>query len=255
MKTKIFLIAFTVLLNLSSNAQIKWGLYGGGSMLEYQDLSSQLDIGDAGTISFNTDFSNTMSYNLGLFIEFGLFKNLLLETGIFSGNKGFELIQKVITEELGPIDVNGDPLWDYTKKAYYNYTYKMPYIGIPIIFNYYVVNKRFKFYISIGQKLGWCFNSETTNNLLSSSGSGHGDVPNSATVVEKELPNIDIIVGEDGAFKSFHYDLVCGGGIGLGSFYLVYNYDYGLLNNSQIDILEFKSRVHNISLKIDLSKN
>jgi len=127
MKTKIFLIAFTVLLNLSSNAQIKWGLYGGGSMLEYQDLSSQLDIGDAGTISFNTDFSNTMSYNLGLFIEFGLFKNLLLETGIFSGNKGFELIQKVITEELGPIDVNGDPLWDYTKKAYYNYTYKILY--------------------------------------------------------------------------------------------------------------------------------
>ncbi len=256
MKLKFTLfVAFALIVSISSNAQIKWGIYGGGSLLNYEDKSSPINLGSLGSLTFNTDFKSTGSYNMGVFFEFGVWKNLRLESGISIGNKGYEQNQKIVTDTYGPDDEYGDPEWHYSATETYKYIYKMPYVGVPMVFNYYLVNKKIKLYASFGHKLGLCFNGETDNYRLGGSSSSWGSVPASVKNIQEELPNIDIEVGSDGAFKAFHYDLVYGGGIGVGRFCLVYTYDYGLLNNSQLDLFEFKSRVHNICLKIDFSKH
>ncbi|MCW3789242.1 outer membrane beta-barrel protein [Plebeiibacterium sediminum] len=256
MKTKIILITLLALIfTISSNAQIKWGIYGGGSVLTYEDQSSPVNLDGLGSVSFNTNFKSTGSYNLGIFLEFRVWKSLRLESGITMGNKGFKRNENIDIDESGPLDKNGVPEWHYSSKQSYNFSYKMPYVGVPMVFNYYLLNRKFKLYASLGHKLGLCFNGTTDNYRTGGSSIGNGSIPDNVRKIKQELPNSDIKVGRDDAFKAFHYDLVYGGGIGIGRFCIVYSYDYGLLNNSQSDQIKFKSRVHNVCLKIDFSKH
>ena len=72
MKPKILFIALITLLSISSKAQLKWGLYGGGSITMYENFTPDLTTGALGTMIYKSNFKNAMSANLGIYFEYNL---------------------------------------------------------------------------------------------------------------------------------------------------------------------------------------
>jgi len=234
MKKQLCTIILFILFAQLSFSQIKWGLYGGKTRSEFinKTTKSSFDLGGIGSIEFNDDQTmySSGSSHFGWFIEPHIIHNLYFESGMIYEKRGFSKIEYYELHDMN-----------------HNYHYKMPYLGIPLSLNYYIVNKKFKLYILAGQKIGWFFEGEkgvSKNYRASKSGAEI----NVSTIRTEKIP-----VGKEGYFKSFNYDILLGGGIGVGRFYLVGVYNYGINNLSNINLFDYRIRVFNLSLKIDFS--
>lgn len=223
MKQFILIFVFTMLTQVLFG-QTKWGIYGG---LTSASVNSKTDIGGDNTY----DIGGVGAPHFGFFIEPNLTRNLYFETGMMIDKRGFSK-----REYYEPYDI--DVTYDYT----------MPYVGVPMVLNLYIVNRGFKLYASAGQKIGFTFEGEK------SVGKNFSASSNGTSYDFSDFETLEIPVGKDGIFKSFNYDLIVGIGIGVSRFYIAYNYNIGLRNISNIDILDYRSQVQNICLKIDFSK-
>lgn len=211
---------------------MRWGVYGGLSRSESVEKLQPFNTGPGLDIELESEPIDVAVYShIGWFIERNLVQNLFVETGMMYEKRGYTRGEYV-------------PMYD----ASFNFQHKLPYVGIPLQVNYYLINRKFKFHVTAGQKVGWCFDGEKALSK-NFSASVNGREFDSSAVRPTEIP-----VGKDGLYKSFNYDLLFGGGLGIGRFTFVVTYNLGLNNLSNFEMITYNSRVFNYGLRIDLTK-
>ena len=126
-------------------------------------------------------------YTSGLSLLFRISKNLTFETGLQYSNKG----EKTKTRKLEIFDPNSPQSSMNTMEVTFVYSYN--YLDIPIKANYYLINKKFKFFLSGGLSNNIFISSTNKSTISFAPGNSTTNTTKSST--NYSLVNIAALAG------------------------------------------------------------